>query len=171
MPVLKILNKISDMLDRLCKGLAVSSIAALIIIMFIQVLKRAIMGSAITWADGTARYLLIWSTFLGATVATKESGHISLTFIQDKLKGKPKMVFECILMLGFAVLAIFTLYAGIMVLEYVIPQKSDSLPISVAWIYGAIPFCEAIIAVHLFTNTANKIADIAHGKTEEVGAE
>ncbi|MDR1321980.1 MAG: TRAP transporter small permease [Gracilibacteraceae bacterium] len=159
--MLRILNKGSEGLNRLCQILLVLSITILVAAMFIQILRRVFIGSTFTWVDGVARYMLIWGTFLGAAIAAKESEHISLTFIADKLTGKANQIFECLLYLCFAFLACYAVFAGIQAVQLVLPQKSDSLPISVAWIYGAIPFCEAIIVFHLGVNFINKVAALA----------
>lgn len=154
--MLNILNKISDWLNRIFQALAVISISVLVIIMSLQIFTRFFMGHAITWVDGTSRYLLIWGTFLGAAIAAKESGHINLTFLLDKLRGKGRIIGDCLVTVLFMILAGFVVKAGISAVELVLPQKSDSLPISVAWIYGAIPLCQAVIFYHLFVDLLNK---------------
>ncbi|MDR1604112.1 MAG: TRAP transporter small permease [Gracilibacteraceae bacterium] len=158
--MVRLLGRIGDALNKLCQVLMVAAITALIAVMFIQVLRRVFLGSTFSWADGLARYMLVWSAFLGATVAARESDHIALTFIIEKLSGKAKMAFEIFLMLCFAVLAAFVVYAGVRTLVLVAPQKSDSLPISVAWVYGAIPFCQAVILYHLAVNILNRVLSI-----------
>lgn len=154
--MLKILNNVSDKINKVCEVLAVTCVVVLVVIMSSQIFTRAFMGHAITWVDGTSRYMLIWSTFLGATIAAKEAGHIQLTFILDRLRGKARIIGDCIVSLLFMILAAAVVQAGILAVELVIPQKSDTLPISVAWIYAAIPVCEAIIFYHLFVDLLNK---------------
>lgn len=162
--MIKLFHKLSDGLDRLCKLLVIMSIVTLILVMFLQILKRAILGSAISWADGMARYMLIWSTFLGATVATKEASHISLTFIQDKLSGKAREIFDCVIILCSIILCVAVVYTGFKVIQLVLPQKSDSLPISVAWIYAAIPFSEIVMTIHLIDSFLEKTANLMRKK-------
>ncbi len=166
--MLKTLNKVSDGLNRICQVLAVISISVLVIIMLTQIFTRFFLGHAITWVDGSARYLLIWSTFLGAAIAAKESGHISLTFLLDMLHGKGRIIGDCIVCLLFMILAGFVVKAGITAVELVLPQKSDSLPISVAWIYGAIPLCQALIFYHLFVNLLNKGQELFKNNPQNV---
>ncbi len=165
------MNKISDGLDRLCKFLAFVCITVLVVIVFAQICRRAFFNTAISWADGLTRYMLVWTTFLGATVGAKNWTHISLTFVIDKLRGKAKHIYKIVLMLGFLFLSVFVVYAGIKVLALVIPQKSDSLPISVAWIYASIPFSYAVMIVHFVTNILNEIYGVATGGFDAEGKE
>jgi len=147
----------------------VVAISTLITIMFAQIIRRAFLGQAIVWADGLARYLLIWSTFLGATIAAKENSHVSLSLVEDKLNERAKLMFQCAMMFLFGVLACFVLYAGILAFEFTIPQRADALPISIAWIYAAIPFSQVIIIVHLISNISGRITAFVHGEGEAGG--
>lgn len=146
---MSILKKTSDFLDKVCKALLILAISVLIIVMTAQIIARAFLNTGISWADGMARYMLIWSTFLGAACAMKEYSHITLTFVQDKLKGAALKWYSFViglLVLGFVV---FMCYIGIMVVQHVAPQKADSVAISVAFIYAAIPFAHIVMVVHL----------------------
>lgn len=154
--MLSTLNNVSNKINKICEVLAVTCVVVLVVIMSAQIFTRFFLGHAITWVDGTSRYMLIWSTFLGATIAAKECGHIQLTFILDMLHGKGRIIGDCIVSLLFMILAAAVVKAGVSAVELVMPQKSDTLPISVAWIYAAIPFCEAVIFYHLFVDLLNK---------------
>ena len=79
---MKPLLKISDLLDRICSVLIVFMIGAMVIITVAQIIFRT-WFSALSWSEELTRYLLIWSTFLGATCVYRHSGNISITFIQS----------------------------------------------------------------------------------------
>lgn len=147
--MLKTFDTVSAVLDKFCKFLLILSISVLIVIMSAQIIARAGFNSGISWADGLARYMLIWSTFLGATCATKESSHVTLTFIPDMLKGKALKAYNLVIWLVTVAFAVMMSYIGIMVVQAVMPQKADSIAISVAFIYGAIPFAHIVMIVHL----------------------
>lgn len=169
--MLKTLNNVSDKINKVCEVLAVTCVVVLVVVMSSQIFTRFFLGHAITWVDGTSRYMLIWSTFLGATIAAKEAGHIQLTFILDMLHGKGRIIGDCIVSLLFMILAAAVVKAGISVVELVMPQKSDTLPISVAWIYAAIPVCEAVIFFHLFVDILNKGKELFVKDTLTAGKE
>lgn len=146
------LKKISDGLDKLCKVLLIVAISVLIIVMTAQIIARAGFNVGISWADGLARYMLIWSTFLGAACAMKENSHITLTFIPDKLKGNALKWYSLAIGVLIFIFVLVMCYIGISVVKLVWPQKADSIAISVAFIYLAIPFAHIVMLVHLLTN-------------------
>ena len=77
-----ILAPVSDALDKLCSVLIVVMLGLMVIITGAQIICRT-WFTALTWSDEVTRYLLIWSTFLGASVVYRHSGHISVTIVQD----------------------------------------------------------------------------------------
>ena len=54
----------------------------MVIITAAQIVCRTFFTS-LSWSDEVTRYLLIWSTFLGATCVYRHGGNIAITFIQE----------------------------------------------------------------------------------------
>ena len=75
-------HKLSDVLDTLCSYIIVVMLGAMVIITGAQIVCRMAF-TALSWSEEATRYLLVWSSFLGASCVYKHSGHISITFIQD----------------------------------------------------------------------------------------
>ncbi|WP_416208223.1 TRAP transporter small permease [Halomonas sp.] len=48
----------------------------------LQIVFR-VFFDALAWSEEVSRYMLVWSTFLGATLAYKRSMHISVTFVRE----------------------------------------------------------------------------------------
>lgn len=157
------LKTVSEFINKVCEFLVVVTISTLVIVLAAQIIFRYLFSHSLTWADGMGRYMLVWSSFLGASIAAKHSGHINLTIITDMLEGKKKEILITFILICFLVMAAAVFVSGVTVTKMVIPQKSDSLPISAAWVYGAIPFSLGIIVFHLFVNTLIKIKNIFEG--------
>ena len=78
---MKILQGIGDLLDRICGFLIVIIIGAMVVITTAQIICR-IWFTALSWSEEVTRFLLIWSTFLGATCVYRRSGNIAITAVQ-----------------------------------------------------------------------------------------
>lgn len=145
----KILSPISDALDKVCGVLIVIMLGAMVLITTAQIICRTWFTS-LAWSDEVTRYLLIWSTFLGAGCVYRHSGHISVTLVQEMLP-KPiekalRVAVHVICMLLFAVLLHYSIkYCG------KLNKTATALPIKMKYIYLCIPISMAIMVVHALT--------------------
>jgi len=144
------LESFSEKLNQVCKFLVTVAMSVLLVIMTVAVILRYGFSFTLSWSDALARYMLVWSTFLGAAVAVKTDQHINLTIIQDAFPEKIRNVIKLIAYFAFLFLGIFFFNAGIEVVNLVLPQKSSAMPISMGWPYGAIMVSYGIIIVQLF---------------------
>ncbi|MGN0776319.1 MAG: TRAP transporter small permease, partial [Candidatus Ventricola sp.] len=69
----KVLTPVSDALDKLCSVLIVIMLGVMVLVTGAQIVCRT-WFTALSWSDEVTRYLLIWSTFLGASVVYRHSG-------------------------------------------------------------------------------------------------
>lgn len=94
--LLFIFPKIDSGLEKV-EGLLLTVILITMIgLAFLQVVLRNFFSTGIIWADPFVRHLVLWVGFIGASVATKEHGHLAMDlvsrFLPDKLR-KPTAMF------------------------------------------------------------------------------
>ncbi len=78
---MRLIRKIENILEKM-ETLAVSVLLSLmILIAFSQVILRNLFNEAILWGDIFIRQLVLWVGFLGASLAARESKHISVDFL------------------------------------------------------------------------------------------
>ncbi len=65
MVVAKAVKRVSDLLDRFCSIVLVILLAGMVLVTLMQIICR-VFFDALTWSEEVARYLLVWSTFIGA---------------------------------------------------------------------------------------------------------
>jgi TRAP-type C4-dicarboxylate transport system permease small subunit len=75
---MKILRKLDDILAGMETGILVLALSVMIFMSFLQVILRNFFSSGIIWADTFLRHLVLWVTFLGASLATRENRHINI---------------------------------------------------------------------------------------------
>ena len=142
----KALTPVSDVLDKVCSVLIVIMLGLMVVITGAQIICRT-WFTALTWSDEVTRYLLIWSTFLGATCVYRHSGHISITLVQDSVPkplGKAmRVAVQAICFALFAVLLVFSIqYCG------KLKKTATALPIKMKYIYLCVPISMVILMVH-----------------------
>ena len=105
-----------------------------------QVFNRYVTGTSWSWSEELARYLFIWTVYVGCSYATQLDRHLEVTIIRtlfNKL-ARPVTIIANILTI------IFCLFATLIGIKFVIlllgtGQKTPALEISAVWVYLSMP--------------------------------
>lgn len=116
----------------------------MIAVVFAQVILRYFLGAPLSWSDELARLLLVWVSFMGVTlIHFSEAGHPAVTFLVDKLEGRPREILDAVLNVGMVVCFAAVFIAGVQytaenhrfvsaVLHYPNSLKYAVVPVSMA---------------------------------------
>ena len=136
------------MIDRLVaglrfveSGLLVLLLGTMIVIAAYQVLARNLFDTGLMWGDGLVRVLVLWVTFVGATIASRNDAHIRidlLTRFVGKLSSEWLERFRSLFTAFVA--GVFCWYS----LEFVLLDYQDGITA-----FGKVPawICEAIMPI------------------------
>src|ERR1051325_6153230 len=72
------IERLVDLYCRLLKVAIVICLAAMVVLVFTNVVLRYIFNSGIATSEELSRWLLVWLTFLGAIVALREHAHLGV---------------------------------------------------------------------------------------------
>ncbi|MEG1679901.1 MAG: TRAP transporter small permease [Stenotrophomonas sp.] len=81
-------NMFNHLIDRYCRvieTLTALALAAMVLLVFGNVLLRYVFNSGIAISEEMSRWLFVWLTFMGAVVAVKEQAHLGTDFVLAKL--------------------------------------------------------------------------------------
>jgi TRAP-type transport system small permease protein len=73
---------------RLCRGLEyliAAALAAMVLLVFGNVVMRYAFNSGITISEEVSRWLFLWGTFLGALVALHDRAHLGVDLVLERL--------------------------------------------------------------------------------------
>ncbi|WP_439517400.1 TRAP transporter small permease [Hydrogenophaga sp.] len=79
------MQKLIDGYCRLLNFLCALALAAMVVLVFGNVVLRYAFNSNIAVSDEMSRWLFVWLTFLGAIVALKEHGHLGTDVLVSRL--------------------------------------------------------------------------------------
>lgn len=156
MTILAIFRKISDCIDTFIYKIVFLSIFGMILAISLQIIFRVFFES-LTWTEELARYLLVWSTFLGATLAYKRGMHIAVTFVRDAF---PKKIQKCILILSAAIILVFCFVVIAFGIKLMILQKvqlSPALRLPMRWVYVVLPASFGVISIYGITELLEQL--------------
>ena len=159
---MSVLKKISDGIDRVCGVLIVLMIGAMVIITTAQIIFRT-WFTALSWSDEVTRYLLIWSTFLGATCVYRRSGNISITFVRELFPPKASKWLRILGQVLCLILVVILAWYGF---KYAanLKKTATSLPIKMSYVFLVVPVSMVISVLHSVVMIAEELT----GKTGEV---
>jgi TRAP-type C4-dicarboxylate transport system permease small subunit len=139
------LPRLSDALDRLIRAAAVVLLLALLACVVIGVLSRQ-LGSAVAWSDEMAQYLLVWTGFVGWTIAARRRTHIRIGVFVDLLPRTARIMAEVAIQLSVILCCLLLLRWGAPLIERNWDVEWVSLQLPAGLLYLPIPFAAAVVA-------------------------
>lgn len=120
------------------KYLAFTAFWVLAFVVFAQFISRYVFNSSIAWTEEIARYLLIYVTFLGASVAVRNRSHIAVEFMYRYLPEGLVRVTRIVLDVSVIIFAFWAAWLAYQVTMLTKHQTMASIDLSKAWIYGVV---------------------------------
>lgn len=81
-------------LQRLEEGFLVLLMGAMVLLAFTQIILRNFFSTALFWADPLIRHLVLWTSFLGALIATRREKHIKIDVLLRFLSPAKRRLIE-----------------------------------------------------------------------------
>lgn len=130
------LENLNTGIIKLEKVLVCTCVLVMISIAFGQVILRNTLSMGFLWVEHLTRILILWVTFLGASLASNEGKHISMDLITRYATGNKRKIFETL----SSVIVIVCCYLLFMTsLDYIEIQRinhvSQIWPGTPDWIY------------------------------------
>lgn len=108
------LERISDWVNIVSKCVIVVILTAMVAFTCFQVFCRYVFNSALSWPEEMNIFFMAWLTFVGSSIALKQSAHIGvdlfINFLPKKLRRIVLTIGHC-LMFAFVILLIRTGYS------------------------------------------------------------
>ena len=120
------------------------------VIVAVQVFFRYGLNQSLFWSEELARYLLVWLSFLGASVAYRRKAHPGIDLMQAKMPAPLQRVSA--ITVHLASLALFTVMIvyGYRFAYFVRLQISPALYLPKWVVFSIIPISGCILMIHGF---------------------
>jgi len=158
------MNKIIQKMDKAIEWLLIFLMAVLVVDVVWQVATRYILGSASSFTEEVARFLLIWIGLLGSAYAYRKNLHLAFDYLAHKLSRPVLRKLEIVIHLLIALFSILVLVMGgsyLVQLTWELNQVSAAMQIKLAYIYSVLPISGVLIVIY----SALFIKDIIGGQT------
>jgi TRAP-type C4-dicarboxylate transport system permease small subunit len=151
------LSRISDFLNRTCEVALIIFLAAMAVVVFLQVLFRYVLHLPLFWTEEFARYCLVWASLLGAAVALKRGEHIAVTFLLDTFPKKVARVLTIVAQISVIFILSVMVWGGIKLVLVTSAQISPALRIPMAVPYLALPVGAVIMLFHVLDSLMQRL--------------
>lgn len=154
----------------MCKILSVASavlLSFMTLLVLWQVFTRYILNSPAAFTEELVKYSLMWTAFIGASLAFFTRDHMALTLVKDKVKGTPQKalsVFIDGLILALAIL-VFVI-GGFMLAVSARQEFSALLGVPRSLVYAIAPISGIFIAMAQVINLYEDVTGRKIGKEE-----
>jgi TRAP-type C4-dicarboxylate transport system permease small subunit len=159
------MDKTLKIIDNTLGWVMVVLMAVLVIDVVWQVTTRYVLGSASSYTEEIARFLLIWIGLLGSAFAYRKNLHLAFDYFSDKVTGRRKkwlgyFIHSLVAIFSFLVLVVGGGY--LVQLTWELNQVSAALQIKLAYVYSVLPLSGALIILYAISF----ISDIARDRVQ-----
>ncbi|ARI78670.1 TRAP transporter small permease [Halobacillus mangrovi] len=119
------------------------------VVVFYQVFSRFVLDESLRWSEELARYIMIWSVFIGSALALRKMELIAVDAIKEVLSEKYKNILVIFIYTLSIVFLLVLVNYGFQLAGSVMGQTSPAMRISMAWAYAAIPIGSIFMIINI----------------------
>lgn len=135
------------------------SIAMCFVVLW-QVISRFILLNPSRWSEEIARYIMIWITFLAASIGITKKSHLGLTILVNSFKNdKVKLIFS---IFQYSCIILFSLVLCVYGFEYALEGRNQtgmSIMMKMSVVYSVIPISGFFMVINSIENIILEIKD------------
>ncbi|WP_078594810.1 TRAP transporter small permease [Evansella clarkii] len=151
-------NKGLHLLNRSVENITAVMLAVMVILIFLQIVSREVVGSSFAWTEEVARFLMIWVTFLGASFAFQHGAHIGIEFFKMKLPVMFRKIFNILAFLSSTVFFMYMIVQGSLLVDRAMTQTSTALNLPMGYAYLVIPISGVLMFINLLDVTIKTLS-------------
>lgn len=144
---MNIIHDIDKVINKILRFIVIIMLSVMSVVVFAQVLFR-IVHLSIPWSEELSKYLLIWSTFLGAAICIRKGSLVGLEFLKNSMSEEKQKILQTILNLIVCAMLLFLINVGFWAVRRVWFQITPVLKLSMGLMYAAIPIGSVFMLIN-----------------------
>ena len=148
------------------KMLASLLLAAIVALIFGNVIMRYVMNASLTWGEELTLWLFVWFVWVGVSYAFHTGDHVRITVLKDLLGDRARLIVDCIvalLVLAFLLVLSFECIKLIR-MPFVASQSSVVLGLPIPFLYASAPVGAGLSAIRVVQHLVRTLRLIAQTK-------
>ena len=143
---------LSRFLEKMLKALVIVANAAMLLLVFGQVITRYVFGWTPHFGEELARYLFVWVVFLSLPLVARYGGHMCIETLTSRVKGatlKTLNILADIFSIAFLSIMVWNGVRMVMLADF---QTSPAMMIPMSWVYVVISFGCGVMLLYVLGN-------------------
>ncbi len=139
--MIKLLNRIKDLLMNCYLTVASLALIVLIVSCMVQVIARYFLPSSPPWTEEMARLSFLWFSALGAAVALDRGAHAAITVALDAMPQGLRKATRLVILAGIFALSLLLIHTGFLLGMATKSTPSPSMRMPMIYMNICILFC------------------------------
>jgi TRAP-type C4-dicarboxylate transport system permease small subunit len=142
------MERLSLVLNRWIEYLLFSLGLTMTFVVALQVFFRYVLNQSLFWSEELARFLLVWLSFLGASVAYRRKAHPGIDVLSSRMPDRVSRIFTIVVhVVSIAFFSVMIFY-GYRFAYFVRLQISPALYVPKWVIFSIVPLSGLILMIH-----------------------
>lgn len=170
---MKVISKICDIIFNLLKYIVAAFMIVMVILTFVEVIRRYFFGLNWMWSEILVRYMIVWCTFLGGAAAYRVGQLTKFDLVLNKFNDTVKQILGIFCNVVILAFAAWLIQKGVetFLKPSIANQISVELGISVKWVYLAIPIGFACMCLFCIEQVIKEIRELIRIRKEGTSGE
>ncbi len=158
------IDRISESLNQAVKYMAAFLIAAMSVLVFLQVLFRYVLDAPLDWSEESSSFAFVWMALLGASIGLKYEEHPSLDIFFKLFPSGIQKLAKILINLSIIFMLVILFIFGLKFTLAMRMQSTAALGYSVAFVYVVLPISAVIMLIHVIVQTVQLFKKELEGK-------
>ncbi len=159
------------LIKRLCQHFEEIVLGVVVTTLFATVVSNILiryLPFQIIWTEELAKYLFVWTIFMGVASAVKYDDHVRVSYFVDLLPPRPRILIMIAANLSFLAFAAFVAYQGweMFLLHVTIGKSIDSVHFPIAVFSVIVPLAFGCTVVRLLQQLRRQFAQLRQVRAE-----
>ena len=151
--------------------LLVALVAAMAMLVFVNVVCRYVFNFSLIWVEELTRYMMVWLGFLGSGLVLRFGAHVAVDLFQDLLPPAAARAVRAAIVVVLAFLFAAMAWLGVRYVGFAWEQETAVLNWSTGAIYLAVPIGALLMLLHLLLVARSFVSVREFEKSETFHAE
>lgn len=130
---------------RILDAAVVLAFGLMIVAIALQVVYRYVLNDPLAGSEEIGRLALVWITFVGAAVATRDNMHIRIDYFVQRLAPGSARVARIVDHVATAAFGLVMVWAGYLLSVFSLDYESAALQFPMTLVHASVPIAGAVI--------------------------